>query len=1329
MRIYLCVLMLCAICFAGKAQGISFRHLTVDHGLSNNSVTSIYQDKEGIIWLGTNNGLNLYDGNRVRTYYQQIDNPNSLSGNVANQIVGDADSDTVYVRTQNGVSAVHIATETFTTLSTYRFSFLFFNKKLYAAWGNELLEYDGQRFHSLYRLIDKASIGCFYVDNDSILMGTDFGLYLLTGRKTLKKLIPDTSISDIFKDSRGDYWCCSSRGGKGLYRISKGEIVNYRNTPNNAVLTSNFTHHCVEDKQGDIWIGTFEGITQYRRSDNCFIQYKKKETANSLTHSSVWGLCCDRQGNIWAGTYYGGVNYFHPQKQIYREYLPSLIEKDGLSSGIISRMVKDVNGNLWIGTEGGGLNKYDPKRQNFKRYMADGTGKSISHNNVKAVYYDEKEEVLWIGTHMGGLNKLDLKTEKFTHYRHHQSDPNSLPSDIIQDILPYKDELVLATYNGIVLFNPADARCTRLLQDEKEHSFCQYAINLWIDRRGTLWIVNLNNGVCSYQSATGQFKQYKRNHVLPNSISSNNINAVYEDSEGKLWFCTSDNGIDSYHPETNSFENFNQKQNGLISNRVYNVCEIPQNRLLLTTDKGISVFDCRAHTCVNYDNLPQVSLKENALYQSADGEVFVGGLNGLFAFDVESIRHLARDYTLMPSSFMVNGEELPDSVFSCRLPMVDQLVLHPGQNMFSIGYALSDYLPFNSDRLFYYLEGFSTEWTEMNEQHLVSYTNLSPGKYVLKAKAVRRNGELVSESKIDIRVLPPFYRTTWAYLLYWLLGLTLLYSIVKSYKRRIKLQAALKYEEKYVEDLQEMNQAKLRFFTNISHEFRTPLTLIIGQVEMLLRLHSFATPIHSRLSGIYRNCIQMRELISELLDFRKQEQGYMTIKVGRYNMVDFLHEIYSSFQEYAEQQYIRLRFEKSDDDIQVWYDARQMRKVMNNLISNAFKYTPKAGNISISIRNRIEEVVIEVTDTGRGISAEDIRKIFERFYQTKQGLSTGTGIGLSFAKGIIELHHGSIEVLSKVDEGTTFSIHLKKGNSHFTEEELQAGEERVMEPAVGEKQCPILSDSAFTEEAKESVAQPEQKYKLLIVEDNEALRKMLTEIFKTFYQIETASDGKEGLDKVRTVQPDLILSDVLMPEMSGIELCQVVKKDMELCHIPIILLTARTAPEHTIEGLKTGADDYVTKPFNIDILLSRCNNLINNRLLLQEKFTHQPQASPQILATNDMDKIFVDSVMKVIEEHMDDVEFSVDVLACELGMARTKLFSKMKAITGQTPLEFILTIRLKRAAVMLLNNKEYSISEIADRLGFGSPRHFTRCFKEKYTITPQEYRRQKRGDK
>lgn len=489
---------------------------------------------------------------------------------------------------------------------------------------------------------------------------------------------------------------------------------------------------------------------------------------------------------------------------------------------------------------------------------------------------------------------------------------------------------------------------------------------------------------------------------------------------------------------------------------------------------------------------------------------------------------------------------------------------------------------------------------------------------------------------------------------------------MKSYKRRIKLQAALKYEEKYVEDLQEMNQAKLRFFTNISHEFRTPLTLIIGQVEMLLRLHSFATPIHSRLSGIYRNCIQMRELISELLDFRKQEQGYMTIKEG---------------------------------------------------------------TISISIRNRIEEVVIEVTDTGKGISAEDIRKIFERFYQTKQGLSTGTGIGLSFAKGIIELHHGSIEVLSKVDEGTTFSIHLKKGNSHFTEEELQAGEERVMEPAVGEKQCPILSDSAFTEEAKESVAQPEQKYKLLIVEDNEALRKMLTEIFKTFYQIETASDGKEGLDKVRTVQPDLILSDVLMPEMSGIELCQVVKKDMELCHIPIILLTARTAPEHTIEGLKTGADDYVTKPFNIDILLSRCNNLINNRLLLQEKFTHQPQASPQLLATNDMDKIFVDSVMKVIEEHMDDVEFSVDVLACELGMARTKLFSKMKAITGQTPLEFILTIRLKRAAVMLLNNKEYSISEIADRLGFGSPRHFTRCFKEKYTITPQEYRRQKRGDK
>lgn len=1337
MRTYYLILLLCISCAAGNAQEVSFRHLTVEDGLSNNSVMSIYQDERGLMWFGTQDGLNLYDGRHFKVYYQQKDNLNSIPGNKVEQVIG-GEPGIIYVRTQNGIASVDVETETFTTISQSKMSCLFYNSKLFAASGNEIVEYSEKRFQTVYKFADnKININCIHIANDSILVGTYFGLYLITGQREVKTLIPNIQISDIFKDSRGDYWICGNRNGMGLYLIQKDGIKNFRcDKDDPSTLISDFTHHCIEDKEGNIWIGTFEGIVRYDRENNRFIRYKKKENPYSLTHSSVWGLYCDNQGTIWAGTYYGGVNLFNPQKQVYQEYSSSLKEEDGLSSGIISRIIEDKKGNLWIGTDGGGINKYDRQKQAYKWYMH-GNGKStLSHNNVKAVYYDEKQDVLWIGTHMGGLNKMELETERFTHYRHQENDSGSLPSDIIMDILPYEDKLLLATHNGITLFNPLDGKSTFLLKDEKDRNISRFSVDLLLDSRGILWIVNLNNGVCSYQFDTRELRLYRHNRVGENSISSNDINSVYEDSQGRLWFCTADNGVDLYNPETGDFKNFDEQRNGLVSNRVYNVCEVAADRLLITTSKGISILDLQTQKCRNYTNLPQVSIKDNALYQTSSDEIFVGGLNGLFSFNKESIKNLTRDYTVFPSRLMVNGVEVSvgddSGILSQGLPSIQTLTFRPEQNMFSLEYTLSDYLPFNRDKLIYCLEGFSDRWTEMNPQNLITYTNLNPGNYVLVVRAVSDDGVVVSESRIDIVVLPPFYRTIWAYLLYFICMSVLVYYMVNSYKKRIKLQEALKYEKKYIEDVKEMNQAKLRFFTNISHEFRTPLTLIVGHMEMLLRLRSFTPSVYNRILGVYKNCIQMRELITELLDFRKQEQGYMTIKVRRHNIVDFVYEFYLLFQEYAKQRNIDLRFEKSHDDIQVWYDARQMQKVMNNLISNAFKYTKEGGQISISVRNRIQEVIIEITDTGIGISAEDIKNIFDRFYQAEQqasSLSTGTGIGLAFAKGVIELHHGSIEVLSEVNEGTTFSIHLQSGNKHFKKEEICDEDEEIMEKEENESYF-VSQYSAFHEiecENEES-SDLQKKYKLLIVEDNESLKEMLTKILEPFYIVTTASDGEEGLEQVRTCQPDLIISDVLMPKMSGIELCRAIKKDIDLCHIPVVLLTARTAVEHTVEGLKIGADDYITKPFNIDILISRCNNLINNRMMLQEKFSRQPQIAPQILATNDMDKVFVDKVMRIVEEHLDDMEFSVDLFAREMGVARTKLFTKMKAVTGQTPLDFILTIRLKRAAVMLRNNPELSISEIADRLGFGSPRHFTKCFKERYNTVPQAYRKRKDED-
>lgn len=1335
-KIYFLILCLCYLSIPiVRAQDISFRHLTDNDGLSHYSVTSIYQDERGLMWFGTTNGINLYNGRSIKVYKYDRNSSNCICNSYIRQITGDRNG-TIYFGTQSGISAYNIKEEKFSTLLTKQSTNIFFYEHLYMAYKNQLFKYDGKKFDLFYELPNKHNnISTIHISKDSILIGTSqSGLYILSHQQ-LSHPIPQGNIKDIFKDSSGCYWITNSTEGTGLYLIENGKLHNFQCIEDDPYsITSNFTHRCCEDKQGNIWIGTFDGLTKYNKQEKRFIRHKKKEHDKSLTHSSIWSLYCDDQGTIWAGTYFGGINYFNPEKRVYYEYVTSTKENDGLSSGIICRMTEDQDSNLWICTEGGGLNKYNRKNHTFQWYKHNSKQNSISHNNVKAIYYDREHQTLWLGTHLGGLNKMDIKTGYFTHYKYSKEDTTSIPSNIISDIIPYNDYLLLATHNGIGVFNPQNGRCRPLLQNADDAAITKFTIGLLIDHLGILWITNNHNGVCAYNFETKELSVYKHYHSIEHSLSSNHINSIYEDSQGKLWFCTNESGIDLYHRETNLFENFNVLQNGLSSNLVYNVCEVDSNKILITTDKGISILDYQTKKCTNYTNLPLVSLKENALYRTKDNEFFVGGVSGMISFTQNSTKAFSRTYKLFPSRLTVNEQEISvgdnSGILSQSLSSTKLITLRPDQNVFNIEYAMTDYIPFNEDVILYRLEGFSDKWAPMNKQNTITYTNLSPGIYTLTVKAENKKSELISENHLQIKVLPPFYRTTWAYCFYLLCAASITYYLIRLYKHRIKLQESLKYEKKRIEDIEKLNQAKLRFFTNISHEFRTPLTLIIGQMEVLLQIGSLLPTVYNKILRVYKNCLQLKELINELLDFRKQEQGYMSIKVSEQNIVDFIYEYYLLFQGHAQKQKITFSFLKASDDIRLWYDAKQMQKVMNNLISNAFKNTKEGGYISISVKKRNQEVLIEITDNGKGISPKDIERIFDRFYQTEQldslSSSPGTGIGLALTKGIIELHHGTIEVFSELNEGTTFCIHLKCGNSHFTSEQIELNENEKLcktEIIKQEIQQSFLMEQEIEKTENETIT---KKSTILIVEDNEPLRKMLSEIFEKFYIVITATNGNEGLKKVQSEQPDIVLSDVIMPQMSGTELCQAIKKNMDTCHIPVVLLTAKTGVEHTIEGLKMGADDYITKPFNINILLSRCNNLVNNRIMLQEKFSRQPQVTPYILATNEMDKSFVEKAMNIIEKHIDNTNFKVDMLAEEIGIARTKLFTKIKAITGQTPFDFIMTIRLKRAAVMLKNNPELNISEIADRLGFSTPKYFSKCFKEKYNITPQEYRKEER---
>lgn len=641
---------------------------------------------------------------------------------------------------------------------------------------------------------------------------------------------------------------------------------------------------------------------------------------------------------------------------------------------------------------------------------------------------------------------------------------------------------------------------------------------------------------------------------------------------------------------------------------------------------------------------------------------------------------------------------------------------------------------YNSDRnrLFeYYLDGFDKVWTQTSGT-TVTYTNLPPGDYTLKVRSMENKESLKDAICLNIHVSAPFYATIWAYLFYALCLTALMVAFVRFKTRQAALRSSLEFERKEKERIEELNQVKLRFFTNISHEFRTPLTLILGQIEVLMQM-DLGTTVYNRIQRIYKNAWHMRNLISELLDFRKQEQGYLKLRVEEQNLVTFTRQIYMCFYEYAQKKEITYRFDSVEETISVWFDPIQLQKVIFNLLSNAFKYTSNKGNITVEVRKVASQAVVSVCDTGIGIPVEHISKIFDRFYQTDNASSSssftlGTGIGLALAKGIMNMHHGKIEVESTVGEGTKFILSLPLGNRHFSDEEMAVteGRESLIIPESSVSSYGQLMAEEIKEPELQKNIDEEDKPTILLVDDNTELLSMLEDIFLPMYNVYTACNGREGLEMAQQIQPDLIVSDVIMPEMSGKDLCYKIKTNVELSHISVVLLTAQTSVEYVVEGLMFGADDYITKPFNIKVLVARCNNLIKNKKRLIAHYAGKViTESPVAEAINEKDKELLTKCVNIVRENFENPDFDVTALASELCMGRSKLYMQFKQMTGLTPNEFILKVKLDEAMSLLTEHPELNITEISVRLGFSSPRYFSKSFKAFFGIAPQGVRSRK----
>lgn len=1317
-----------------KGQDIKFRHLSTNDGLSHVSVLTLFMDENHQIWIGTREGLNKYDGLNIESYKLQENNPRSLFSNNIQKITGDKNGK-LYILSTEGISKYDINKDEFSILwEDSDIKSLYHSDKLYVGRGKSIYLYNNDRneFSQVYTLPSEASsISSLFIDSktEKIYAGTNVGLYIIGKDNHIEYKIKTSSlISDIYKDEDGDIWVSSWNDG--VFCITNNNILQLTHNPSNRnSIASDFVRSCCQDNQGNIWIATFHGLDKYNKKTKRITHYKPNNKNDGLSHSSVWSIIKDHQGTLWLGTYFGGVNYFNPEYLIYTQYEQSDVLEGGLSSPIVGRMTEDGKNNLWICTEGAGVNVLNRETGTFKWYLPKSNGEnSISHNNVKAIYYDKKNNAMWFGTHLGGLDRLDLNSDRFTNYKHSYDNPKSIPSNIVRDIVPYNNKLLLATDNGIGLFDIKSGECVPLFDESKQNQTIKDVLDLHLDHLDNLWISVAGEGVYKYNLETKELTNYRHRPNDIKSLSNNNINSIAQDSRNLLYFCTSGRGIDVFDYETETFKNYNSEKNNLIGDFVYNIQEAAPDDYLIITNRGFSRLNPQTGEFHNYNQrngFPLSMINDNAIFLTSDKEVFLGGVDGLVSFYLKNLNFSPKKYDIRFSRLYVNNKEVKandnTNILTQAFLNTSAIELKSKYNIFEIEVSTTNYIPSNREGLLYQLKGFSDEWMPLRSSR-ITFTNLNAGNYKLLVKS---NNELQSHTKmieLDINILPPIYRSPWAYLCYVILFFLILVYLIRSHDKRIKLQASLAYEQKHLQDVEKLNQSKLRFFTNISHEFRTPLTVIVGQLEYLINNHNFTSDIYNKILSAYKNSIQMKDLISELLDFRKQELGHMTISASEHDIVQFLKENYILFEEYARTKNITFTFDSNVERLNVWYDNRQLQKVINNLLSNAFKHTPDQGSIKLSVQSENNNCMISVSDTGIGIKQKDIDKIFNSFYQVDDYENSGSGIGLALSKGIIELHGGSIIVESEIQKGSTFKIVLQLGNKHFLPELLAVQD--TSQNTIDQEAINILKNFSYQNSEVSTSLKNASNSKILIVEDNDDLRNMLVDVFAPFYTVIDAPDGKTGLDLVYNESPDIIVSDIVMPNMTGIELCKIVKSDINICHIPLILLTAKTSIEHNLEGLGIGADDYITKPFDVEILISRCNNLINSRKLLQQIFSTRldEDVDPVQLASNTLDQKLIEQAKAIIEENMDNIDFSIVDFSKKMGMSRTNLFTKMKALTGQTPNAFIMTMRLKKAASLLKSRHDLNISEISIITGFNTSHYFSKCFKDVYKQTPTEYR-------
>ncbi len=1343
-----------------ESQQIHFRHLTIDDGLSQNAVLSIIQDKQGYMWFGTKDGLNRYDGYNFRVFQNDPADTFSISSNYISSLFQSSGGN-IWVGTLNGdLDLYHPDKETFTRIplpnNESRITCIEEDSTgslWFGTEGNGVFRFSRSSAHAPVKTehflhsLNTGSLSSNFISSirtDSkgvVWLGTAEGLDKFDDKQNSFKhykietrsadappFPPYNGITAIRQLQEGSLWL-GTPSGLVDFNITKGDY-------------SFFPHHytvfrfgwgmitdIVAAHDGNLWLATpgelmlFDpSARQYRYITN------DPMNAGSVSYNSVSGLWCDRTGIIWIGTPGAGINIYDPKANRFS----LLTRKDVTGSRITGFSVRaicdDDEGNVWISTEV--LYKWNRKTGELKSFETTSTRPDDFGNTGAWSIVKDNNGILWLGTSQG-LFSYDPVTEKYRLYKYDPGDSSGVPEKEV-------DAVFVDNHNRIWI---ATEYYFSELIDSSRGKFIHYRYNtssarniaahpaIYQDKNDIFWI-GTDKGLVKFDQKLNSIDTYKNDPSNPRSLDNNFIKSICPDPrkpDKYLWIGTAGGGLNKFNKIEPSFEYFTTKD-GLPNNVVYGILPDLKGNLWLSTNHGISVFNPASVSFKNFDVLDGLQSNEfntNGFYKSKSGEMFFGGIKGLNYFHPEEVK----DNPFIPNIVITSCEvQNQSSENGNQRPVVkpftgtSEISLSYNEDIIRLEFASLDFSAPGKNRYSYKLENFNDNWINAGTHHSATFTHLPAGEYIFRVRGSNNDGVWNEEgASLRIIIFPPWWQTWWAYTVYGFLFLLGLYILRRYELNRMNLKNELKVEKVESDSLRQLDQLKTRFFANISHEFRTPLTLILGQVESVLS-SNIGVKEKGKLHIANRNARRLLTLINQLLDISKIEAGGMKLNAGQHNIVSFLKSLFYSFESLAESKRITLKFESPYEYIPVIYEPDKMEKVFYNLISNAFKFTPSGGEIKVKV-NTINPVFAEICfiDTGRGIPADRISKIFDRFYQGDNSNTReyeGTGIGLALARELIELHKGEISVKSKVDEGTVFTILLPLADVNEPE---QAADNDITGITLPDISIPASGSPQEDLNEEESVDYIKNREIILIVEDNIDVRNYIREQLEDDYRIIEASDGQEGMIAALETIPDLILSDIMMPKMDGYEFSSAIRKDEKTSHIPIIMLTAKAGIDEKIEGLETGIDDYLTKPFNARELRVRVKNLILQRKELRKKFSNATVIKPSEVSALDADQKFLQKTIKIIENHFEDEQFGVERLAEEAGVSVSQLNRKLKALIDQPAGQLIRSLRLQRAADLLVRNAG-SVAEICYQVGFADQSYFSRAFKKQFGCSPSEYK-------